>query len=57
MRRILTATIAGVAIAAFTAGSAMAFGGCAGGKHQQTVKTDAPVTTAQTPKPTPKTDG
>jgi hypothetical protein len=57
MRKILTTTLATTAIVAFTAGSAMAFGGCNGGKHQQSVKTDKPLTTAQTPipRPTPKT--
>lgn len=55
MRRILTTSLATAAVLAFTAGSAMAFGGCAGGKHQQSVKTDQPVTTAQTPIPRPTT--
>ena len=51
MRKILTTTLAAAAVIAFTAGSAMAFGGCSGGTHQQSVQTDQPVTTAQTPIP------
>jgi hypothetical protein len=51
MRKVLSTTLATAAIVAFTAGSAMAFGDCSGTKHQQSVKTDAPVTTAQTPVP------
>lgn len=51
MRKVLSTTLATAAIVAFTAGSAMAFGDCSGMKHQQSVKTDAPVTTAQTPVP------
>jgi hypothetical protein len=53
MRRILTTSLATAAVIAFTAGTAMAFGGCSGGNHQQSVKTDQPVTTAQTPIPQP----
>jgi hypothetical protein len=55
MRKIITTSIATAALIAFTAGSAVAFGGCAGGKHQQSVKTDPPVTTAQTPISRPAT--
>jgi len=51
MRKILTTSLATAAVFAFTAGTAMAMGDCSGGKHQQSVKTDAPVTTAQTPIP------
>ena len=47
MRKILTTSLATAAVFAFTAGTAMAMGDCSGGKHQQSVKTDAPVTTAQ----------
>lgn len=53
MRKLIATTIATAAVVAFTAGSAFAFGGCSGGKHQQTVKTDQPITTAQTPIPRP----
>lgn len=55
MRRILNTTLATAAVIAFTAGSAMAFGGCNGGTHQQSAQTDKPVTTAQTPIPQPTT--
>ena len=59
MRKLIVTTIATAAVAAFTAGSALAFGDCSGGKYQQTVKTDSPITTAQTPisQPAPKTGG
>jgi hypothetical protein len=59
MRKIIATTIAAAAVVAFTASAALAFGDCSGGKYQQTVKTDAPITTAQTPilQPAPKTDG
>ncbi len=55
MRKMLSTVLASAAVVAFTAGSALAFGDCSGSKHQQSVKTDAPVTTAQTPAPQPST--
>lgn len=51
MRKILTTSLATAAVFAFTAGSAMAMGDCSGGKHQQSVKSEKPVNTAQTPIP------
>ena len=55
MRKILSTALVTTAVIVFTAGTAMAFGGCSGGNHQQSVKTDQPVTTAQTPIPQPTT--
>ena len=55
MRKILTTSLAAAAVFAFTAGYAIAMGDCSGGKHQQSVKTDKPVTTAQTPIPQTRT--
>ena len=54
MYRMFTYSIATGAVVAFTIGSALAFGDCVKGKHQQSVKAEAPVTTAQTPTPKPR---